>query len=55
MQYIYIYHHVLNFDLVDSIHLGGTVSQIFDLGPTSYFMSKTFYEFLQLNFLDSIK
>ena len=28
-------------DPVDNIHLEGTVSQIFDVGPTFYFMSKT--------------
>ena len=27
-------------ELVDNIHLEGTVSQVFDLGPTFYFMSK---------------
>ena len=27
-------------ELVDNIHLEGTVSQIFYLGPTFYFMSK---------------
>ena len=45
-------------DLVDYIHLEGTVSQNFDLGPSFDFITKkrvTFYYFLQLNFLDFIK
>ena len=45
-------------ELVDNIHLEGTMSQIFYLGPTFYFMSKkreTFHHFLQLDFLGSIK
>ena len=41
-------------DHVDNILLEGTVSQILDLGPTFYFMSKN-GNFLERNFLDSIK
>ena len=38
---------------IENIHLEGTVSQIFDLGPSFIFMTKNgkiFYHFLQLFF-----
>ena len=45
-------------DLVDNIHSGGTVSQIFYSGPTFYFMVKNRKLdtiFLQFNYIHFIK
>ena len=40
---------------VKNIHLGETVSQIFDIGLSSILFQKTFEHFLKLHFLDFIK
>ena len=45
-------------NLIDNSYLEGTLSQISDLGPSFYFMSKNgkrFFNICQHNFLDIIK